>query len=214
LVRKKYTPKYTWQIQANGCVGSFFRIETAYPGSNAMREAGLKATSCSSRIRVANAYFNWAKLPLHINKLKEDQEVLPTFSTKALDSLLAYHPRDLRRKRLITIVCLLMDCGVRIAEALSVLRSDIDMDNLLITIQGKGRKQRVLPFSLEMRKRLYVWLKEHEFELVFPTHFGTELGKREVLRDVKKLCKELGIDPPRRTLHAFRHTFAVEYIPA
>jgi integrase/recombinase XerD len=180
----------------------------------AMREAGLKATSCNSRIRVANAYFNWAKLPLHINKLQEDHEVLPTFSTTALDRLLGYRPKTWMQKRLITIVCLLMDCGVRIAEALSVRRSDVDMDNLLIKIQGKGRKQRILPFSREMRKRLYVWLKEHEFELVFPTHYGTELGKREVLRDVKKLCNDLGIDPPRRTLHAFRHTFAVEYIRA
>jgi integrase/recombinase XerD len=45
-------------------------------------------------------------------------------------------------------------------EALSVRRSDIDMDNLLIKIQEKGRKQRIPPFSLEMRKRLYAWLKE------------------------------------------------------
>ena len=33
-----------------------------------------------------------------------------------------------------------------------------------------------------------------------------------VLRDVKLLCKRLGFDPPARTLHAFRHTFAVNYL--
>jgi integrase/recombinase XerD len=33
-----------------------------------------------------------------------------------------------------------------------------------------------------------------------------------MLRDVKLLCKRLGFNPPTRTLHAFRHTFAVNYI--
>jgi hypothetical protein len=31
-----------------------------------MREDGLKAIFCNSRIRVANAYFRWAGLPVHI----------------------------------------------------------------------------------------------------------------------------------------------------
>jgi integrase/recombinase XerD len=33
-----------------------------------------------------------------------------------------------------------------------------------------------------------------------------------VLRDVKRLCVRLGFDPPARTLHACRHTFALNYI--
>lgn len=33
-----------------------------------------------------------------------------------------------------------------------------------------------------------------------------------MLRDVKRLCKRLGFDPPARTLHALRHTFAVNYL--
>jgi integrase/recombinase XerD len=33
-----------------------------------------------------------------------------------------------------------------------------------------------------------------------------------MLRDVKLLCKRLGFTPPARTLHAFRHTFAVNYL--
>jgi integrase/recombinase XerD len=180
----------------------------------AMSEAGLKPTSCNSRIRVANAYFKWAGLQLHLNKLKENQEVLPTFSRDAIDKLLRHRPQDWMEHRLLTIICLLMDCGLRITEALMLHRGDVDFDNLLPKVNGKGRKQRVIPFSLQTRKRLYTWLKLHERDLVFPTRDGTEIGRRDVLRDVKRLCKSLGIDPPRRTLHAFRHTFAVEYIRA
>jgi integrase/recombinase XerD len=33
-----------------------------------------------------------------------------------------------------------------------------------------------------------------------------------MLRDVKLLCRKLGFEPPARTLHSFRHTFAVNYL--
>ena len=33
-----------------------------------------------------------------------------------------------------------------------------------------------------------------------------------MVRDMKRLCKRLGFDPPARTLHAFRHSFAVNYL--
>jgi integrase/recombinase XerD len=38
------------------------------------------------------------------------------------------------------------------------------------------------------------------------------LAYRNVLRDVKRLCKQMGFDPPARTLHVFRHTFAIHYL--
>ena len=33
-----------------------------------------------------------------------------------------------------------------------------------------------------------------------------------MLRAVKSLCDGLGFEPPARTLHSFRHTFAVNYL--
>jgi integrase/recombinase XerD len=38
------------------------------------------------------------------------------------------------------------------------------------------------------------------------------VGRMTSLRGVKLLCEQLGFAPPGRTLHAFRHTFAVNYL--
>jgi integrase/recombinase XerD len=48
--------------------------------------------------------------------------------------------------------------------------------------------------------------------LLLATRNETQLGRRVVLRAVKNLCNRLGFDPPARTLHSFRHTFAVNYL--
>src|SRR5262249_40297932 len=93
--------------------------------------------------------------------------------------------------------------------------SDCDMDNLLLTLSGKGQKQRKVPFSFELRKHLFRYTREfrpHPYMLVLATRKGCRLDRHVVSRDVKLLCADLGFEAPDRTLHAFRHTFAVSYL--
>ncbi|SRR5579883_277641 len=177
-----------------------------------MREAGLKAISCNSRIRVANAYFKWAGLPLKIKKLKEEQRELPTFTAEQIARIVTFKPKGWCQWRMYALVLALFDCGMRIDEALSLKVTQVDFNNLLLVVKGKGDKERKIPFSLELRKVLFRYLQGHKFPLVFCTKAGHKLGRRVMLRDFKLWCKRLGFEPPPRTLHAIRHTFATEYI--
>lgn len=178
-----------------------------------MREHGLKATSCNARIRAVNVFLRWAGSPHHIPRLKEEQRILPTFTVDQISRLAAFKPKGSCQKRLHTLVLTLADTGCRIDEALSLRWPDCDFDNLLLTLQGKGRKQRKVPMSFELRRSLWRFKQTSGFDdLVFCTRRGTKLGRRDVLRDVKRLCKRLGIQPPERTLHAFRHSFALHYL--
>lgn len=175
-----------------------------------MREKGLKASSCNNRIRAVNAYLQWSESPLRVPKMKEQQRVLPTFKEKDIQKLIAWKPKTDCQRRLHILVLTLSDTGCRIDELLSLTWSDIDFDNLLLTVNGKGSRQRTIPFSYELRKHL--WKHKHENSRVFCTQQGKKLGRRDMLRDVKLACKALGIEPPERTLHAFRHTFATHYL--
>src|ERR1039457_5819542 len=84
-----------------------------------MREGGLKAISCNSRIRVANAYLKWAKLPLHIGRLKEEETILPTLTAEQVGKLICHKPKTFYGHRLLTIALTLPDTGQRIDEALT-----------------------------------------------------------------------------------------------
>jgi integrase/recombinase XerD len=185
-----------------------------------MRDSGLKATTCNCRLRAIKAYVRWAGLDTAIPKLKEPQQELPTFDSKDISRLMKWRPKSIPQQRLHLLISFLLDIGARIDEALSLRWTDVDLDNLLVLLHGKGGKDRRIPMSLELRKRLFQYQKQIQqkaernisSDLVFGTRGGTKQGRRNVLRDVKALCRELGFEPPARTLHAFRHTFATNYL--
>ena len=191
-----------------------------------MRGKGLKATGCNSAIRAINTYVHWVNASPDVKcgsackhpkiaQLKEPQIVLPTFTEQQIRLLIRWKPEGQYERRLHLLVLFLMDTGCRISEALTLRVSEIDFENLLVTLDGKGRKQRVVPFSFELRKALFRHCKETHLapeSLLFANRTHTKLGRRNVLRDVKLLCRKLGFAPPGRTLHSFRHTFAVNYL--
>jgi len=179
-----------------------------------LRERGLEAVSVRSRLQAVKAYCRWAGLTVVIPKMKIEERVLPTFDAAQVKRLMQWRPRTTPQHRLQALVATLCDSAARIDELLNLRWQDVDFDNLLLTLHGKGRKDRKVPMSLELRKRLFLWQRKSETKsgLVFGTRGGTKQGRRNVLRDVKALCRELGFEPPERTLHSFRHTFALNYL--
>jgi integrase/recombinase XerD len=152
---------------------------------------------------------------LKLPQLKEPQLILPTFTATQVSRLVRWKAKGRYQKRLHLLVLFLLDTGCRISEALTLRVNEIDFDNLLVRLDGKGRKQRVVPFSFELRKVMFRYVADYGRKpdlLLFASRNETRLGRRVMLRDVKLLCKRLGFTPPARTLHAFRHTFAVNYL--
>jgi integrase/recombinase XerD len=186
-----------------------------------MRERGLKETSVNTALRCVNAYLHWntgteggcgtACQHPKGRRLKEPRSVLPTFTDTQVACLIKWKAQGRYDRRLHLLVLFLLDTGARISEALRLQVRELDFDNLLVTLDGKGRKQRIVPISLELRKAIFRY-KAATDGLLFPTDSGGALSKRNVLRDVKALCKDLGFTAPARTVHAFRHTFAVNYL--
>jgi integrase/recombinase XerD len=189
-----------------------------------MREKGLKETGVNTVLRCINAYLHWSSGSERkcgagcnhprIHQLREPRLVLPTFTDVQVKRLVAWKPKGKYQRRLHLVILLLLDTGCRISEALTLRVSDVNFEDLLVTLDGKGRKQRVVPFSFELRKALSRYIGEFRKpdSLLFASRTETTWSRRNVLRDVKLLCRKLGFAPPGRTLHAFRHTFAVNYL--
>jgi site-specific recombinase XerD len=194
-----------------------------------LREKGVKPVSVNTYLRCINSFFHWRDgkgekcspqcTHIRISKLKEEHLVLATFSPADVKKLLDFKPRLFSEARLHTLVCLYLDSGLRLSEALNLAKTDVDFDNLLLRVKGKGGKHRLVPMSVELRRILYRWNMKRDAAVqqttwAFCTIQGVRLSARNFLRDFKELCVSLGITGVRCSPHTLRHTFAVSYLRA
>jgi site-specific recombinase XerD len=123
-----------------------------------LREAGLSAISVNTYICAMNACWKWARETANLTYLKEEQKILATFSPAQVNRLVHWKPVKGNETRAHTIALVALDTGMRISELLSLTRQDVDLDNLVLRVHGKGNKQRLVPMSVELRKVLYRYL--------------------------------------------------------
>lgn len=183
-----------------------------------MREAGLSPAACNTHVRSVNSFLSWLHENghicerLHVKLLRVERKVFRTFSDEQIRALVFHKPKSFGEHRLVTLISLLTDTGIRITEALSLKRDKVDFENLLISVKGKGQKDRLVPISIEMRKRLWTFLKKHPHQLVFSSRDGARLLYDNLRRDLNNLCQTLGIEGFDGAFHAFRRKFARSYI--
>jgi integrase/recombinase XerD len=165
-----------------------------------MRHNRVSPTTINTYSRAANAFLRWlreeghARAEVKIPHLKEVQKVIATLTAAQIERLLAYRPTLLNNARAWTVAMLALDCGLRLNEALSLQRSDLDFDNLLIHIRdGKGGKERIVPISLAMRKVLYKYVQKHTSVtgLVFYAGDGLPLNQNNIRRDFSDVTAEM-----------------------
>jgi site-specific recombinase XerD len=114
---------------------------------------GNKAVSINTYLRCFKAFLNWCheeqilKEPIKLSWLKEEQKVLATFSPAHVSLLLNWKPIKDSQRRLHALVCLFLDTGLRLSEALGLtkaLRANIDetLTAAIITEQGGKENHR------------------------------------------------------------------------
>jgi len=123
-----------------------------------------------------------------------------------------YAPKGWAQLRTWTLAVLLLDTGLRIAEALRLERDQIDLDAMVLRVVGKGERVRLVPISIEGRKALFRWMSRSEARYVLGTKQNRQWSRRNAYRDLTALCRSLGTTTARVNPHAFRHCFAVSYI--
>ena len=106
--------------------------------------------------------------------------MLQTFTSGDIGRLVSYKPAGRAKRRLQVMVLVALNTGLRVGEILRLRRSDIDLDNLVLRVMGKGSKERLVPMSIELRRVLYRWLQRQQdvqaSALVFSTARGNGLG--------------------------------------
>lgn len=116
------------------------------------------------------------------------------------------------------IMELFYSSGLRLSEVVGLNRRDIDARNQVLTIFGKGKKQRQSPITETAAKWLSDYLNhperalvEKDPEAVFLNKWGTRLTARSVDRNFAAYLKASGLSE-RVTPHTIRHTIATHWL--
>ncbi|HYO10544.1 MAG TPA: tyrosine recombinase XerC [Tepidisphaeraceae bacterium] len=114
----------------------------------------------------------------------------------------------------------LYSSGVRVSELVELKMSDIDLDEGVLRVLGKGRKERLTPIGSQainaIRKYLEFRNADPRFRVegdsrVFLNKHGESLSTRSVRRKLDKYLVAAGLDPGISP-HTLRHSFATHLL--
>lgn len=183
-------------------------------------ERGVKPISVRSWLTGVRAYGYWLhqegflKEKPRIELVRCEQKIISTLSPEQVRRIIHRKPIGRNETRVHTMAVTALDTGLRLQELLNLTRQDVDLDNLILRVKGKGNKHRLVPVSIELRKLLYRHLSKHEHARLFATMKGTGVTPRNADRDFKVMCRKLTITGVRCSFHTLRHSFAVNYLRA
>ena len=136
-------------------------------------------------------------------------------------AVVATDPASLRDRALLEF---LYATGARISEACDLSLGDLDRDNRLVRLFGKGAKERIVPFGRAAAASMDEWLvsgREHleparwarrgDQEAVFLNTRGSRLSRQAAWAIVKKYGERVGL-AGKLSPHVLRHSCATHLL--
>jgi len=140
------------------------------------------------------------------------KEIIQPFSQEDIRRMLVVLSEDgFRGLRNRAIILTFLDTGVRLSELVAMQINDIDFDNGIIKVLGKGRKERFVRIGKETQKVVlrYLLARKDKLACLWIGENGQAIKARGIQSLIKRLGKRAGITDARCSPHTFRHTFAV-----
>jgi integrase/recombinase XerC len=194
-----------------------------------LHEQGYAKTTIARRIAAVRSWCRFlcrqgvlAANPTDGLRGPRQDKKLPHFLSEAellrlLEAPPAETPLGLRDRAILET---LYSAGLRVSELTGLSLEDVDLDSGLVTVRGKGKRERLALLGPQALAALRAWLTERENLLgrrarkpaaVFLNKNGGRLTSRSVGRLLEKYLAQAGLDP-RTTPHTLRHSFATHLL--
>lgn len=188
---------------------------------------GLEVSTVNRHISSLKSFFNYLVdesiikvSPMEeVSSLKKAKKLPKYLSISEVNKLLNIPLNsefDYRNKAMLE---LMYATGLRVSELVSIEYSNIDFENSIIRINGKGKKERIIPLGEVASYYLKVYLSDYRSKLlkrntynqVFLNNHGkpiTRQGFNYILENIRELT---GIEK-EITPHVLRHSFATHLL--
>ncbi len=196
-----------------------------------LKNRGLTPRSIGRKISALRSYFGFLQTldiidsdPCELLDGPKVGRALPTVLSQAeIERLLEVpetdHPLGVRDWAMLEFM---YATGVRISELVTLRVRDVDLEERLVKVRGKGSKERIIPFGGAALEALTVYLRESRPALaqvagraglatLFLSRRGRQLTRKGAWDMVKRNVTGAGIQT-RVTPHTLRHTFATHLL--
>lgn len=183
----------------------------------------LSSTTIQSYIRALRAFLTWCyneeymstDLPQKFKLPKAKRPTIDTLTDEELQRLLSsFNQKNTVQLRNFCICSLMVDGGLRLNEVVTLTVDRLHLTDGYAVVDGKGNKQRMVPFGYQTRRALTRYLRRRpctaQTDRLFLQSNGKPITQVTVKQLFKKLKKKLEI--PRLHPHLLRHTFATRYL--
>jgi integrase/recombinase XerD len=222
-------------LEAEGAVLDAVRPAVISAHLSALSQAGLAASSRARRLSAIRQFCKFlaaegltAENPARGIAGPKRQRPLPKMlSVAEVDHLLACARREgdmalgrerVRALRLHALLETLYATGLRVSELVSLQRAVLAGDGRVLTVTGKGGRERLVPVNAPARAALAAFLAAADGDATGPVKrskwlFASRAAAGHLTRqglalDLKELAGRAGLDPDRVSPHVLRHAFA------
>lgn len=196
----------------------------------ALHQAGYAKSSVARRLASLRSFFRFAQRegvcdsnPAKPLRNPRRERKLPHFLTtdEVGKLLLAPDVSDPMGNRDRAIFETLYSAGLRVSELVGINLDDLDLEDGLVRVRGKGKRERLAPLGSFAIKAIEQWMGNRVPAVkqragdggdpLFLNKFGQRLTTRSIGRMLEKYLKLTGLDS-RTSPHTIRHSFATHLL--
>ena len=203
-------------VDLQGFLGE--RLEKGYKATStarmlsAMRKLFQYLYREKYRVDDPSAVLSSPKLPSRLPKYLTEQQVSDLLNTPDVDV-----PLELRDKAMLE---LLYATGLRVTELVSLTIENMNVQQGVVRVIGKGNKERIVPMGEEAaywvrQLMLYgrpVLLNGQSSDVVFPSQRAQQMTRQTFWHRVKHYAILADIDADTLSPHVLRHAFATHLV--
>lgn len=136
---------------------------------------------------------------------------------KLIDAVDLSSPEGERNKAILET---LYGCGLRVSELINLKISDLHFREGIISVTGKGNKQRLIPIGGAAEKQIRIYkdqvrihqtIDKKSEDILFLNRHGRKMSRQMVFIIIKNLVDKIGLEKSISP-HTFRHSFATHLV--
>ena len=190
-----------------------------------MKDKGtLSPFTIEGHVRAIKAFWSWLLRDGHLESNPLEKFPLPKVPKSLIKTLTNDEIRRLLKavdkssptgSRNYLILLLFLDTGIRVSELANIKLSDMDSVDRSMKVLGKGRKERIVFYSVPVKKVISQYIKLYrpsmcnvKSDYLFPTSIGEAISINCVQQFMRRLAVKAGLSPSKCHPHILRHNFA------